>query len=134
MHWRSAVEAPEHLAAQQNFQVIRFVLPCGSPCASDGQRIFVSPSVDLQLEGLRLWAGIAIALLTRARIDHRQPDVWLLAAELAAPARTMTLLGPLRVMRAQRQAPSWFLRDWAVVRANHVVRPPVPSSGRRRII
>lgn len=83
---------------------------CGGELAGR-DAIFLSYSSDRHLRGLRIFHGVAHALLLREGWEHSHADVWLLTGELVACAHVCTAL-ELEELRRRAHAPAWFVEAW----------------------
>lgn len=106
--WDERLPTPGDLA-----DAVELVLePAGAwltvPAVVVGQTGFFRANGVVRDEGLALLLGVAkFELSSRA---HEVADVWLVVAELAAPASVLRGTGLARLLVEQRRVPAWFLQ------------------------
>lgn len=88
---------------------------CGGE-ATDGVRIAVRWSPDRRVRGLRVFHGIAHALLVRERWEHSHADAWLVTMDLAVP-RAVARSRSAEDIVAQAHVPEALARGWAAAAA-----------------
>jgi hypothetical protein len=86
-------------------------VPCGGEVTGFGVVVYQDTS-DRQDRGLRVYHGIAHALLEREDWTHTEADAWLLTLELAIPPSALREHGIEHVRRVAH-APAWAVDLWA---------------------
>lgn len=108
----TGIMSPETFASAHGITVVPFRVPEPHVVLTNGRQVLFIPDDDPRVTGLRVWLGIAIALLTRVPSDYALADAVFLAAELAAPAESISAMSVAELVEAQPCAPVWFLAEW----------------------
>lgn len=85
---------------------------CGAESSTSDTVAYVW-SPDRRERGLRIFHGLAHALLLRERWEHSHADAWLVTCELVAPAAELGRDDDELVRLAH--APEWLVERWATV-------------------